>query len=128
MENCIFCKIAHKEIPSHIVYESDTLLAFLDINPVSKGHVLLIPKDHYTWMQDTPDILISDIFTTSKKLILIMKQGLGCDFVKVSVVGTDVPHFHVHLIPLMFNHIKGPTLKYAGDEELEYVQKITGAL
>ncbi len=99
MNNCIFCKIIKGEIPSNKTYESDKFLAFLDINPESKGHTLLIPKDHYEWIQDTPDELISEIFVVAKKLIKKLIEETGCQFVKVKVIGKDVPHFHIHLVP-----------------------------
>jgi histidine triad (HIT) family protein len=99
MDNCIFCKIISGQIPAYKVYEDDKCMAFLDIQPVSMGHTLLIPKSHYEWIQDTPDDILSHIMIKSKKLINNMKESLPCDYVQVSVVGKDVPHFHVHLIP-----------------------------
>ena len=81
------------------MYEDDTCLAFLDINPVAEGHLLLIPKDHYVWIQDVPDELIAYLFIKTKTLIAAMKASLGCDYVQISVVGKDVPHVHIHLIP-----------------------------
>ena len=99
MNNCIFCKIIKGEIPSNKIYEGEKFLAFLDINPESKGHTLLIPKDHYEWIQDTPDELISEIFVVAKKIIKDLIKETGCQFVKVKVIGKDVPHFHIHLIP-----------------------------
>ncbi len=99
MNTCIFCKIISKEIPANIVYENEKFLAFLDINPVHKGHLLLIPKEHHVWMQDTPDEIISEIFILTKKLMVAMQQGINAGYVQVAVVGTEVPHFHIHLIP-----------------------------
>ncbi len=99
MNNCIFCKIIKGEIPSNKIYEDEKFLAFLDINPESKGHTLLIPKDHYEWIQDTPDELISEIFVVAKKIIKDLIKETDCQFVKVKVIGKDVPHFHIHLIP-----------------------------
>ncbi len=98
-ENCIFCKIISNEIPSSKVYEDDKFLAFLDIHPVSNGHTLLIPKSHHEWMVDAPDELISEIYKVAKKLMIEMKDKNNCEYVKLSVVGKDVPHFHIHLIP-----------------------------
>lgn len=98
MDNCIFCKIAGGQIPAYKTYEDDVCIGFLDIHPVSLGHMLLIPKGHYEWFQDTPDEIISHIFLVAKKLIPNIKEKLGADYVKLSVVGKDVPHFHLHLI------------------------------
>ena len=104
MENdTVFGKIIRDEIPAAKVYEDGDCLAFLDINPVAKGHVLLIPKAHYVWIQDTPDELLASLFIRAKRLIIAMKKSLGCDFVQVGVVGNEVPHFHIHLIP---RHLK----------------------
>ncbi len=99
MENCLFCKIVRKEIPATIVHEDDTTLAFLDIHPITEGHTLLIPKEHHPWMQETPDALVGETFIQASKLMQKMKEKHSCDFVEVKVVGIDVPHFHVHLIP-----------------------------
>jgi histidine triad (HIT) family protein len=103
MENCIFCKISKKEVPAEIVYENKDFLAFLDIRPVSHGHILLIPKEHIVWMQDVSDEMISKIFILTKKIMIATKKGLGCDYVLESVAGNEVPHFHIHLIPRYFN-------------------------
>jgi histidine triad (HIT) family protein len=102
MENCIFCKIVKKEIPCAKVYEDENFLAFLDIQPVSNGHILIISKKHIVWMQDADDETISGIFKLSKKLMIATKNGINCDYVQVSIVGKDVPHFHIHLIPRYF--------------------------
>jgi histidine triad (HIT) family protein len=129
MENCIFCKIVKKEIPCDKVYEDESFLAFLDINPVADGHMMIIPKKHVVWMQDADDETIGEIFKLTKKLMLAVKNGLSCDYVQVSVVGKDVPHFHVHLIPRFFNDGKPQfaTKKYQDGESDEVVKKITQA-
>ncbi len=99
MDTCIFCKIAAGAIPSSKVYEDDMLFAFLDIHPVAPGHTLLIPKAHYRWFDELPDGLSDHLFRTAKKLAHDMKQKDGVDYVHLSIVGKDVPHVHVHLIP-----------------------------
>lgn len=127
----IFTKIINREIPATIVYEDDESIAFLDIGPVAKGHTLLIPKKQYTWMQDVPDETISELFITSKKIMKAMIQGLGCDYVQVSVVGEEVPHFHIHLIPRYHNDgLHGWTrLSYENkDDQNDYAQKIISGL
>lgn len=101
-ENCLFCKIITGVIPSSKIYETDDFLAFLDIHPVSKGHTLLIPKTHYAWMHEVPGEIIERAFSLTKKLMNTMRENLPCDYVQVSVVGKDVAHFHIHLIPLIF--------------------------
>jgi histidine triad (HIT) family protein len=130
MENCIFCKIIKKEIPCTQIYEDENFLAFLDIQPVSDGHLLLIPKKHIVWMQDADDEIIGDIFQLSKKLMLAIKKGMECDYVQLSIVGKDVPHFHIHLIPRYFNDNLPmfQTKTYKDKESTETAQKIIGEL
>ena len=129
--DCIFCKIVAKEIPCAKVYEDDKALAFLDINPVNKGHILLIPKEHHQMMVDTPDDLIAYIFTKAKVLMSAIQQGLNADFVAVSVVGVEVPHFHVHLVPRFTNDGLAnwwPTKQYEEGELGQYAEKIKKSL
>ena len=129
-ENCIFCKISSKEVPSCMIYENNRFFGFLDNNPVVKGHSLLIPKEHHVWMHETPDELLAESFIITKKLMNSMRKGLGCDFVQIVVVGKDVPHFHIHLIPRHFND-KLPqfgTTSYETDKEKEeFTLKIKNA-
>ena len=133
MENnndCIFCKISKGEIPSSKIYEDENFFAFLDINPVSDGHLLIIPKKHTIWMQEADDETISGIFKLAKKLMLAIKKGIGCDYVQLSVVGKDVPHFHIHLIPRYLNdNLPMFQTKTCKDKEsVEAAEKIIGAL
>jgi histidine triad (HIT) family protein len=103
--DCIFCKISSHEIPAVSIYEDNDFFAFMDINPVAKGHALLIPKVHSKWMHETEDSIVSSIFVVAKKLMNQIRTGLPCDYVQISVVGEEVGHFHIHLIP-----------RYLGDE------------
>jgi len=127
MDDCIFCKIVKGEIPSTKVYEDSNFLAFMDIKPMAKGHVLLIPKSHHQWMTDTPDEIISDVFIVAKNLMNKIKTGLPCDYVQLSIVGKEVPHFHIHLIPRFMNDglATWTPLEYSSREEVEeYAHKI----
>lgn len=99
MENCIFCKIAIGEIPANKVYEDDTVIAFLDISPKAPGHTLLIPKAHYPWFQDLPDDIYNTLFRAAKKIAQDIKIQNNADYVRLGIVGTDVPHTHIHLVP-----------------------------
>jgi histidine triad (HIT) family protein len=99
MDNCIFCKIGRGEISSDKVYEDDTVVAFLDIHPKAPGHTLLIPKAHHRWFIDMPDDLSDAVFRAAKRVAKELKQKYDADFVRLGIVGTDVPHVHVHLIP-----------------------------
>ena len=127
MGECIFCKIIEKQIPAEVVYEDDKVLAFLDIHPVSHGHTLLIPKDHHQMMGETPDEVISDVFIKAKNIMRSIKKTLNANFVAVSVVGVDIPHFHVHLVPRYFNDGLAnfwPTKEYKEGEMKEAGEKI----
>lgn len=127
MESCIFCKIINNQVPSHKVYEDDLCLAFLDINPVTPGHILLIPKSHYEMMTDTPDELINFLYVKAKELMIHIKARLEADFVVLSVVGLDVPHFHIHLTPRKFKdglENFWPTQKYAEGEAEAVLAKL----
>ncbi len=99
MPDCIFCNIVRGGIPAAKVYEDDKILSFLDINPVQHGHILVIPKAHYPKLEETPDAVVADIFVQSKKMMTAVKQATKADYVVLSVVGTEVPHLHIHLIP-----------------------------
>lgn len=97
MSDCIFCKIAKKEIPSEIVWEDENFIAFSDINPLSKGHTLIIPKKHFRWVWDVENI--GNYFEKVKEVKKILDEKYQPVFVEVKVWGIDVPHAHVHLIP-----------------------------
>jgi histidine triad (HIT) family protein len=106
MNDCIFCRIISGDIPSKKVYEDDQVLAFLDIHPKAPGHTMLIPKKHYRWFIDMPEnewaSLMQAAQTVSKKL----KNEYGADFIRLGVVGTDMPHVHVHLIPQQMHEVE----------------------
>lgn len=99
MPDCIFCKIGRGEIPAQKTYEDEEVLAFLDIHPKAPGHTLLIPKAHYEWFQELPDDISDHLFRAAKRLASELKSAHGADYVHLSIVGKDVPHVHVHLIP-----------------------------
>ncbi len=100
MDNCIFCKIVRDEIPSEKVHhESGEIVSFLDIHPVAPGHTLVVPMEHHQWFQDLPDELFDKLFRTAKKLSSELKEKYKADYIRLSVVGKDVPHVHIHLIP-----------------------------
>jgi histidine triad (HIT) family protein len=126
-ENCIFCKIVQEKIPAEKVYEDQDIIAFLDINPVANGHLLLIPKEHHRWMTDVPDPLLSKMYTKSKDLMKTIKKTFNADYVVLSVVGVDVPHFHIHIIPRFKDDGLAnfwPTKKYKEGEASEIAGKI----
>ncbi len=130
MNDCIFCKIGKGEIPCDKIYEDKDFLVFLDIKPVSHGHVLIIPKKHFVWMQDVDDETISKVFILTKKMMVAIKKGLECDFVLESVAGNEVPHFHIHLIPRFLDDglQEFPRIDYPDGSQAEIKEKITQAL
>ena len=100
MKNCIFCKIAHGEIPNQKEHhEDDSVVSFLDLNPKTPGHTLVIPIDHYIWFQDMPDNISDKLFRACKKIAKKLKDEYGADYVKLRINGQDIPHVHIHLIP-----------------------------
>ena len=101
--NCIFCKIVRKEIPSQITFEDEVSIAFLDIHPKAPGHTLLIPKEHHQWFTDLPDTLSDNLFRNAKNLAKKLKEEYQAHYVRLGIVGVDVPHTHIHLIPLKVN-------------------------
>ncbi|MBN2703115.1 MAG: HIT family protein [Pontiellaceae bacterium] len=104
MNNCIFCKIVKKEIPATIVYEDEHTLAFMDIGPIVKGHVLVIPKTHVDPLTETPDEIVAQLHTVAKRVAQAQIDGLGAAGVNImqnngAAAGQEVPHIHVHVIP-----------------------------
>ena len=102
--NCIFCAIAAGEIPSFKVYEDDDVLAYLDINPFSEGHTLVIPKIHATGMLDASDELLATVVARVKKVATHLKTALPCDGFNIlqnngAAAGQTVPHLHFHIVP-----------------------------
>ncbi len=97
MNDCVFCKIIKGEIPSTKVYEDDKFLAFLDITPLAPGHTQVIPKDHYRWVWDSPNI--GEYFEVVKKIALAQKKAFNADIVRSQVYGEQVAHAHVWVWP-----------------------------
>lgn len=103
-ENCIFCKIAAGEIPSTTIYEDDDFRVILDIEPASKGHALILPKEHYANLYELSDELAAKALIVAKKVITKMTDIVGCDGYNVlqnngEASGQTVFHFHMHLLP-----------------------------
>ena len=96
----IFSKIINREIPSYIIAENENFLAFLDIFPLTKGHTLVIPKLEIDYYFDIQDELFNEINIFSKKVAIGIEKAIPCKRIGVSVVGLEVPHAHIHLIPI----------------------------
>ena len=96
----IFSKIVSKEIPCFSIHENDEFLAFLDVNPLVKGHTLVIPKIEVDYIFDLDDALLQRMIVFSKEVAGKLKDTFPCKKIGVSVVGLEVPHAHIHLIPI----------------------------
>ncbi|MFH1448283.1 MAG: HIT family protein [Candidatus Micrarchaeota archaeon] len=128
--DCIFCKIVSKEIPSSVVYEDETALAFLDINPLSKGHTLVIPKKHYGSIHEASEEDMAELAKAVKKVAGAIKKTTGSDGINIiqnngKAAEQLVPHMHFHIIPRFKDDglvSKWPTKKY-GEGEMENLRK-----
>ena len=96
----LFSRIVSGEIPCHKIAENDQFLAFLDIMPLAEGHTLVIPKQEIDYIFDLPDDLLSGLILFAKSLAPALQQAVPCKRIGVSVIGLEVPHAHVHLIPM----------------------------
>lgn len=104
MENCIFCKIASGEIPATTLYEDQDFRVILDLGPASKGHALILPKEHYANIYEIPEELAAKAMILAKKMAGVLTQALKCDGFNIvqnngEPAGQTVFHFHMHLIP-----------------------------
>lgn len=96
----IFTKIINGEIPSYKIAENNDFYAFLDINPNTKGHTLVVPKKEENKLFDLDEKLYSDLMSFSRKIALAIEKTIPCNRIGMAVIGLEVPHVHVHLIPL----------------------------
>ena len=126
----IFTKIINGEIPCFKVAENNQFLAFLDINPVAKGHVLVIPKLEVDYIFDIEDELLAQFMQFSKSVAKKIKIALPCEKVGVTFIGLEVPHAHIHLVPMnKMNdmNFSNPKLKLSMDELESVAEKIRNA-
>ena len=105
----IFTKIVRREIPAYIVAEDNDFLAFLDINPQVPGHTLVIPKSEVDRIWDVSDELLSRILLFAKPLALALERAFPCERCAISVIGLDVPHAHIHLLPIQMPSDMSPS-------------------
>ena len=96
----IFTRIIQGEIPCYKVAESERCFAFLDINPLAKGHTLIVPKKEVDYLFDVEDELYVDLMRFAKKVAIALEKAVPCERIGVTVIGLEVPHAHVHLIPI----------------------------
>ena len=126
----IFSKIASGEIPAYKVAENDDFLAFLDVNPLVKGHVLVIPKKETDYIFDVENEEFKNLFVFAKNVAKAIKIVIPCKRIGVAIIGLEVPHAHIHLIPI--NKMKdmdfsNPKLQLTNDEFLEISANIKDA-
>ena len=127
----IFSKIVAGEIPSYKVAENDKFFAFLDINPLAKGHTLVIPKREVDYFFDLTDEEIGAMQVFAKKVAVAIKAAFPCVKVGQAVLGLEVPHAHIHLVPMQSEKdmlFTNPKLKLASEEFAEIAQKISSCL
>lgn len=129
-DDCIFCKIAAGEIPSRKIYEDKDLIAIMDLNPTSKGHSLIIPKEHCTNIYDIDEDIAAKVIKTAKKLATKMTVALNCDGFNLlqnngETAGQTMFHFHMHLIP-RYKDADNNMLKFTSvsfsDEEMDAIR------
>lgn len=128
MDDCIFCKIIAGTIPSMKVYENDKVFAFLDISPVNPGHTLVVPRAHHADLLETPDDVLNDMITRTKKIAAAIMKAVNADGFNVGIntkpaAGQAVFHTHLHIMP----RFKGDGLRHwpqkkLSDEEMKRVQ------
>ena len=132
-DNCIFCKLANGDIPTRTIYEDESFRVFLDAAPATKGHALIVPKDHAANLYELPDETAAKTLVLAKKMATHMTEKLGCDGFNIvqnngEIAGQTVFHFHMHLIPRfkddanMDRFVWNPTSP--SDEELDNIQNM----
>ena len=104
VEDCIFCRIGRKEAPSSVVFEDAQVMAFMDIRPLAEGHTLVIPKQHFVDIYETPEELIARVHKVTKRVAIAVRKATNADGVSIvqqngKAAGQDIFHLHVHIIP-----------------------------
>ncbi|MGO4879245.1 MAG: HIT family protein [Bryobacteraceae bacterium] len=131
MVDCLFCRIAARELPAAVVFEDDSTLAFLDHRPLFPGHCLLIPKMHYETLADLPSDLIAPLFGNARMLAIAVEEAMESEGSFVAInnrVSQSVPHMHIHIVPRRKKDgLRGffwPRGKYASDAEMGRVRDL----
>ena len=123
----IFTRIINREIPGHIVAEDDNNIAFLDVNPLKRGHVLCVPKEEVNYIFDMGEDAYINLHSFTKKVAKAVEAAVPCKRIGVAVIGLEVPHVHIHLIPLQnISDIdfSKPKLTLSQEELAEMAEKI----
>ena len=135
MSACVFCQIVSGDVPAEVVLETDDFVGFLDVRPVFKGHVLLVPREHVDTLPDLPAELRDPFVEAAQRLAVAVKTGLGAQgsFVAMNnTVSQSVPHLHLHVVPrTKGDGLRGffwPRTKYADGEAAAYAERLRAAL
>ena len=124
----IFTKIINREIPAHIIAEDDKHIAFLDISPLTIGHCLVIPKIEVDYIYDLDDNVLCNLHLFAKKVAQGLKKAVDCERIGITVMGLEVPHAHIHLIPMNTMsdmEFSRPKLKLPKEEMISLAEKIS---
>jgi histidine triad (HIT) family protein len=124
----IFSRIIKGEIPCYKIAEDDNYLAFLDINPLKEGHTLVVPKIETDYLFDIDDDQLSGLILFSKRVAEAIKSAIPCNRIGVAVLGLEVPHAHIHLVPMNSMedvNFRNPKLKLSPEEFREIAEKIS---
>jgi histidine triad (HIT) family protein len=127
----IFTRIITREIPSYKIAEDENYYAFLDINPLAEGHTLVIPKKETDYIFDMEDKEYQGLFLFAKKVAAAMRKVIPCERIGIAVIGLEVPHSHIHLVPLKSIYdidFRKPKLKLSPEEFTAIAAKISGAI
>ena len=127
----IFTKIINREIPAQIIAEDERFIAFLDIMPLVMGHTLIVPKKEIDYLFDLDDDLLAGINIFAKKIAVAIKKAVPCKRIGVAVIGLEVPHAHIHLVPMNSMgdiNFSNPKLKPSSEELFAVAEKIRKAL
>ena len=124
----IFTKIINGEIPAYKIAENDKFLAFLDVNPLQKGHTLVIPKTEIDYIFDLENDMLAEMMVFAKEVAKKIKATIECNRIGVAVIGLEVPHAHIHLIPINKMddmNFANPKMSLSKDDFIEIQEKIT---
>jgi histidine triad (HIT) family protein len=124
----IFTRIIRGEIPCYKIAEDDNYFAFLDINPLMEGHTLVVPKKETDYLFDLDDDQLSGLILFSKKVAEAIRSAIPCNRIGVAILGLEVPHAHIHLVPMNSMedvNFKNPKLKFSPEEFMKTAEKIS---
>ncbi len=127
----LFSRIAAGEIPAHKVAEDESYLAFLDINPLTEGHVLVIPKKEVDYIFDLDDQMYAGLHAFAKKVAIALRRAIPCVRIGVAVIGLEIPHVHIHLVPMNNMddiNFSRPKLKPSPEELKATAEKISAMI